>query len=151
MKKGFTLIETLIYIALFSTIIFGAIISTYYLIQGSDSLSNKTVTQEEGNFVLRKIDWALTGLTSFSISGASCSQTLSVNKFNFGVIDFRITSGVKAHIEIQELGAGYIPITTTNASTTCLQFTQISANPLGIKASATINGVPFEITKYIRK
>lgn len=149
--KGFTLIETLIYIALFTLIIFGSVVTAYNLVQGSDMLNKKTVTEEEGNFVLRKLDWAMTGLTSISIGGSNCTQTLTANKINFGTIDFRTTGGATNKIEMQENGGGYFPITTINASTTCLKFSQISSDPIGITVTATINNIDFVLTKYARE
>ena len=147
--KGFTLIETLIYIALFSTIIFSGLVTAFNLIQGSDVLNKKTVTQEEGNFVIRKIDWALTGATNITTGGSLCSQTLGVDKFGFGHIDFHITAGTSSKIEINE-GTGFLPITTDNASTTCLQFIATSSTMYGVTASTTINKISFSITKYVR-
>ncbi len=59
MKRGFTLIETLIYIALFALLIGGGISSAFSLIASSDRIGTQAMLEEEGNFLLAKIGWAL--------------------------------------------------------------------------------------------
>lgn len=154
-NKGFTLIETIIYIALFTILIVGGFTTAYQLIQGSDTLSVKTVTQEEGNFLLRKMDWALTGLDSANppiVVVNGCDSSIRIYKYAYvkNPIDFRrnVTS---SSIEIQEAGSGYLPVTTSNVKATCLRFQNISGTPAGITATTTIDGIDFTITKYIRK
>ena len=154
-QKGFTLIETVIYIALFTILIVGGFVTAYQLIQGSDTLNAKTIIQEEGNFVLRKMDWVLTGLDSTNpptIGGSGCEWTLRVYKYNYinNPIDFR-HNAASSTIEMQEAGSGYLPITTSNVSVACLKFQNISGTPAGVTATSTINGIDFTITKYIRK
>ncbi len=62
-EKGFTLIETIIYVAMFSMIIGGGVAAAYQMIQSTDSTSSRTILEQEANFILRKLDWALTGAT----------------------------------------------------------------------------------------
>lgn len=149
-SSGFTLIETIIYIALLSIIMSGALITSYQLIDGASTLDSKATTQEEGNFVLRKINWALTGAQVIATPIAGCNSALAVSKYDGTSIAIRLSSG---KVEISESGVGgaYLPITTENASTTCLKFQLIGLNPVGITATTTINGIDFVITKYIRK
>lgn len=156
-NRGFTLIEVIIYITLFSLILGSAFVIAYQLIEGSSKLSTKSTVQAEGNFVLRKLNWALTGLDPDSapvISGSACSQTLSVDKTDPSVdtVDIRLNEidGVK-YIEIQENEEGFNPITTINVLVSCLKFSPISGTPAGITASFEINGSPFSITKYVRQ
>ena len=59
MKKGFTLIETLIYIALFALLIGGGVGSAYSLIASSDRITTGAMLEQEGNFLLAKIGWML--------------------------------------------------------------------------------------------
>ena len=134
----------------------GVITTAYQLLEGSDKLNTKAVTEEEGNFVLRKLDWALTGInpaTTPVIGGSGCFQTLSVTKTDTAInpvfIRLHTLSGIN-YVEITERGI-MSDITTNNASTTCLQFGLISGTPLGITATTTINGINFTITKYLRK
>ncbi len=55
MKKGFTLIEVLIYISLSSLLLTGVIVSTFSLIDGNKWLFKNTLALEEGHFALQKI------------------------------------------------------------------------------------------------
>lgn len=147
MQKGFTLIEVIIYIALFSFLIGGAFITAYQLIDSSGKLSAKTTTQAEGNFVMRKFNWALTGISSF----INTSDTLHLNKYDGNQIDIQ-KNGTK--IEMKESSGSFLPITTDNVQVTSLEFQFIPASgsgPAGITATAKINGLDFTITKYIRK
>src|SRR3989344_9080192 len=152
-KKGFTLIETIIYIALLGVIMSGALVTSYQLIESSSSAETKTTIQGEINFVLRKIDWALTGLQTITTPVAGYSDTLAVTKYDGTNIAIRLASG---KIEISESGVGgtYLPLTTDNVTVCILQFLYIppsSAGPAGITASTTINGFVASTTKYLRK
>lgn len=59
-------------------------------------------------------------------------------------------------IEMSESGptGTFYPLTTQNVKVSDLRFSYIGGTgegPSGISATTTINGVPFSITKYIRK
>lgn len=156
MNRGFTLIEVMLYIGLFTLLIGSVFVTAYQIIEGTNKINIKTTTQEEGNFVMRKIDWLLTGLDSaniLSINGSGCSQTLTSQKINYpsNPITLRINSNT---LEIKEASGSYIPITTSNVAVTCLKARIIPATgsgPSGVTATTTINGIDFSVTKYIRK
>ena len=48
--QGFTLIETIIYLALFSIIIGGGMVSAYQIIQSTNASHEKITVQEETGF-----------------------------------------------------------------------------------------------------
>lgn len=77
-ERGFTIFEVLIYIALFTIIIGGGISAAFQIFQGSAQVQAMAQRETELNFVLRKIDWALNGATSVSVSGDG--NTLTVLK-----------------------------------------------------------------------
>jgi len=154
-NQGFTLIETLIYIALFALMLGSAFITAYELIDSSRNLNDKNTTQEEGNFVMRKLDWALANIDpAQSITPSSgTSDTLSVTKYDGNRIDVRLNSG---KIEMREsmYGDTYIPLTTSHVSVSSIQFTYIPAvdsAPIGVAANVTIDGKNFTVIRYIRK
>ena len=149
-KKGFTLIETVIYIALFTILMGGALITSYNLIEGSESAQVKATIQEEGNFVLRKLNWALSGLSSVNTPTFGYSENLGVTKIGPVQIDVRLEAG---NIEIREGSGPYVPITTANVEVSTLQFHFLpgGAGPDGIEASTTISGVTFYTKKYLRQ
>ena len=152
-SKAFTLIEVIIYIALFSLLIGTALVTTYQLIDGSWNLSRKNIVQEEGNFVMRKINWALAGVQTINNPTSGSDDTLSVTKYNGDDIIISL-DGTKINLEVNPGGLNEA-ITTESVAVSTLEFTYISGDPSGIRATATIteNGVgfPFTITKYIRK
>ncbi|MFZ2569478.1 MAG: prepilin-type N-terminal cleavage/methylation domain-containing protein [Minisyncoccia bacterium] len=153
--RGFTLLETIIYIALFSLLVTSGFTAVYQMIYSVSTLAVKNVTEEESGFVLRKLNWAFSGLDRLEspiIGGTGCNKNISVLK-NGSVNPIRIrmnSISSKNYIEIQDDGITYYPITTENASTTCLDFSIISGNPFGISATTTINGKNFTLTKYVR-
>lgn len=160
--KGFTLLEMVIYIGLFSILITSAILTAWELIEGSSNLNDKSVTEEEGNFVLRKIDWALTGTTTgvtFLMSpspNVPYTNLLTLTKASnlFNPVIIRYNSALSL-IEMQEGSTNaFLPLTTSKVKVTSLQFHYISpsgTSPVGVSASTTINGIVFQTTKYVRK
>ncbi len=86
---GFTLIEVLVYLALFSIVMSGVIASAYQVFESAGRDRTRSLMQEEGDFVSAKIDWALSGAQIVSApaappSGGACteSNTLSVTKWD---------------------------------------------------------------------
>ncbi len=149
MKKGFTLIETLIYIGLFTLLIGAGFSTAYSLIQSGESLNNKTITNSELDFVLRKIDWALSNLRTINTPSSGISNELSVLKYDGTTVKIK-KNGPKIEISEDE-GITWFPLTTDNVEVTSLGFSFISGTPGGIIATTTINGVRGTSTKYIRK
>ena len=145
MSRGFTLIETIVYIALLGLLMAGVLGSVYQLLEGGASLNTKTTVQDEGNFVLRKIDWALTGALTVFIPNAS---ELSITKYDGTTVDIQLSAGA---VLMQANGTALLPITTGNVVVSNVQFQLIGSNPLGVIATTTINGIDFVTKKYIRK
>jgi len=154
MKKGFTLIEVLIYSALLSIMMGGILMMTYELLRGAGKLTMKNTAEEEGNFVLRKINLALTGTSIISLPDefSHYSSIFSITKYNGLQIDLRFHEG---KIEMREGGAGmdYLPLTTENVIVSNLGFELIVLDGgfIGIEASTTISGKVFSLKKYLRK
>ena len=147
MTRGFTLIEVIIYIALFSLLMGTAFVTAYGLIEGTNKLNAKTTVQEEGSFVMRKFNWALTSVSIFSIPNPN---ELTLTKYDGNVVNISLSAN-KIIIKESINGNTPLPITTDNVQVTNLQFQQVGSNPFGISATATINGTNFIITKYLRK
>jgi prepilin-type N-terminal cleavage/methylation domain-containing protein len=145
MKKGFTLIETLIYIALF-TILIGAGFSTAFsLIQSGESLSSRTVTNSEIDFVLRKIDWALNGATNISIS----SNNLIITKGLSNSVEIGLNTESK--IYVKENGGNPILLSTDNVKVEHLNFNVLSSVPKELITELNIDGISATTTKYLRQ
>ncbi len=150
-QKGFTLMESVIYIALFSIIITGTIVSAYELLRGSSAIDKKIVIQSEGNFVIRKIESALNGAQSIVLPSSGSGSVLRVIKSDGAQSDIQINGNF---VEFRD-GAlnSFLPITTPNVILESLVFEKLEesgASPAGIKAVLTLNGTTFETTRYIR-
>lgn len=65
MDKGFTLIETLVYLALLG-LLFGVLLTAgFAIVENLDALKLRANVQEEGNFIVAKINWVVLGSTEF--------------------------------------------------------------------------------------
>lgn len=161
-RSGFTLIETLVYLFLFAIIIGGAIVSVFNIFQLSERTQTKTIVQEEGDFLLAKIDWALTGIQAVTAPAPGSSGTvLSVNKLS-GVSNplLLILSGTK--LQIQKGVAAPITLNNGNIVVSALTFTHIGSgsNQESLEASFTLTtrtatgqifSQDFSTAKYLRK
>lgn len=150
--KGFTLIETLVYIALLGLLMTGAVMTSYQLLQGSITTSTKTTVQDEGDFVLRKVKWALSNASSASGSGSN----LTVTRYDGDSVSFRL-NGTSIEVRETSPAISYTPITTSNVSVTSLVFVVSAGSPKSVTVTATMktaNGtdtpLPFSFTRYIR-
>lgn len=146
-QRGFTLIETVIYIALLGLLMAVVLPTVYQLVQGTQNTNTKTTIQDEANFVLRKINWTLTGISGFSIPQSS---ELLVTKYGGTQVDIKLSGG---KIQMTENGT-MLPITTDNVTVASLQFQSIAAvgtGPAGVTATFVLNGVTFTTSKFIRK
>jgi len=151
--KGFTLIETIVYIGLFALIIGGLLPSVYSVLQGTAQLGGKSTVQNEESFVLRKIDWALASMETLTTPSAFAtpSTSLWLTRYDGSTVAFRLSGDV---VEINENGAGFMPITTVNVKVTSLSFDYIApsgSGPAGVTATIVMNGEAASTTRYIRK
>ncbi len=152
--KGFTLIETLIYAALISIVVGFSLVAAYQIIDSSEGLNKKIMVEEEANFLLRKIGWALSGVDVINnpISGATGS-ILSINKINFSgnPLVFDLNSD---NLRLKKGAAEPVILNNQNVKISNLVFEYLAASgskPAGIKTGFQINGKPYEITVYLRK
>jgi prepilin-type N-terminal cleavage/methylation domain-containing protein len=167
-NRAFTLIEVIVYIAIFAIMMTGAI-GAVYALAGSDSRNQtKAQVQEEGSFLIGKIDWALSGAQSISSPGANASgNTLIVTNYNpsKSPIVIQVTGGNMT------IAVGANPTHVLNNSNIqitcpaqgCFTHTKASAdgiNPENATSSLTIstntsNGAVFSqffsTVKYLRK
>lgn len=160
-RRGFTLIETIIYIGLFSVLLGTAFITAYHIIDGSRGLSARTVVQSEGNFVIRKINWALIGAETITIPSSSSTTNLRVTKYDGTKIEICLDGNkIKMHQGTFSScdDANYIALTTDNVEVSHFEFELIPATgsgPKGIKSTIIITenkaDFPFTITKYLRQ
>jgi len=151
---GFTLIEVVIYLALFSIIIGGAMAGVYQLVQSSDANAQKIIVEQEGNFLLRKIDWALSNVASVSAPAEGANgQTLKINKENYAQnpIQFNLAGST---LELAKGDGAPVALNSSYTVLSDLLFEHLppsGAKPAAIKTSFKLNGQSFSTTKYLRK
>lgn len=147
--KGFTLIEMILYLALFSVLIFGLLNASFVILGNLDRHDQHVTALEEGNFIIAKIDWLLTSAqvvyepvlnstsTTLRLKNADslyrieASSTDVVYKKDFGVSSPLNAGGVVVNNFIVEHG-------------------QINNAPAWVRVSFTIKDIVFSIIRYTR-
>jgi hypothetical protein len=155
-QAGTTLIEVIIYIAILSFVMIGALMATYQILSGSESLSNKNITEEEAGFIIAKLNWALNDVSAINNpSPNSSGDTLSVSKNGYSSNPIVFTrSGNDITITKGSSPAVTFNLNTDRVGITALTFEFVrrtgSANTDSIKTTFIINGKTFETIRYIR-
>ncbi|RJQ34651.1 prepilin-type N-terminal cleavage/methylation domain-containing protein [Candidatus Parcubacteria bacterium] len=75
-RRGFTLIEVIIYVALLGILLAGALTSAFALIDGNERNARAIQVREEVAFIQQKIRWALSNATSISVSADGKNLTI---------------------------------------------------------------------------
>ncbi|MBI2609981.1 type II secretion system protein [Candidatus Giovannonibacteria bacterium] len=154
LRRGFTLIETLIYIAILSVLIGSGMAGAFYIIDSSEKNKSDINAETEAHFLIRKIDWALEGADILNIPApAANGPLLSVNKDNYASNPVVIDSG-SGRARISKAGGAPIEITNTRVSIQNLKFEHlpsVGAKPPAIRATFQIGTKNFESLKYLRK
>lgn len=162
MKSGFTLIETLLYLALFSIIIGGVLVSAYQIIQASTASQENALIQEEGHFLVAKFNWAMTGATAINEPtpppppGTNSGLILQVDKPGFPSFITFTTNGADLLID---KGSGPLPLNSDSVRVENLIFTTTTAvnKPTALQANFRVTSKltgkyqDFSTTKYLRQ
>lgn len=147
--RGFTLIESVVYIALLGFLMSSTLLAVYTISQNADVFVAKTAGSDEGAFVVGKLNWALSDLSTITTPSSGYGQTLTIVRSDGTQIDVRLQSGA---VQMREGGTGsYVALTTPNVTVSSLGFQYLSGTPSGIEASTTINGIVFTTRRYLRK
>lgn len=164
LMRGFTLIEALIYIAIFSSIVGFLFLIVSQVIESGVKNQNRVGVEMEGDFVMRKIEWAMNGAQTINEPppGATSSR-LSVNRYNFSQNPVVIEL-VSSAVEIKKGASSTVAITSNEVSVEELTFNHIiesGTRPPGIKVTLTVNtssgetgvkaSTTLENTFYIRR
>lgn len=163
--RGFTLIETIVYMALYAIIMGGALVSVYSIFQSSSHTTARVLVHEEGNFMVGKINWAMEGISSITSPLVNATgQVLLVTKSDasLGVVGVSIVGsnmmiqigGVNEVLNNSNVRINATPfITHTRASTD-----GISPESIAVRFTVTTlteDGLTytqdFSTVKYLRK
>lgn len=163
-SDGFTLIETIVYMALFSIIIGGGMVASYQIVQATDASHNHIILQEEANFLFRKINWALAGATSANVpSNNTLESTKNSATYTFNLCGGNLTLqtglGKTCSDSPITLNSSNLTVSPTSPSISLFKKTTIPGKPDAITAIFTLTTIQnnrntsqnFFITKYLLK
>ena len=151
---GFTLIETIIYAALFSVIIGLTVGAVYQIIEGSEDLQKNIIADAEAHFLTRKVEWALTGVSIInSPASGLAGASLSLDKVGYAQnpVVFDLDSN---NLRVKKGLANPVILNSGNVAISDLQFEHLAAGlyrPAAIRVSFKVNGEPFSTVIYLRK
>lgn len=146
MTRGFSLIETIIYVALLGLLLSGGIVTAYQITQSSYVVAGKNATQEEGHFVLRKLEHAFVGASDVSVSGS----TLTITRYGTSAIDVGIDGDGDLYLDRNSFVTDDDKLTTDNVTVGSLVFTPHTGPPKGVTMQLTLDGDVFTLTQYVR-
>jgi type II secretory pathway pseudopilin PulG len=149
---AFTLVETLVYIALFGILVGGFVVSAYNLFESNDRNQTKAMLQQEKEFVIGKINWALGSAKTVTVS---TPDSLTVTNYDNSTIVLGLIDDAFA--------VGGASTTNSNVIVSNLVFIHTYAggtNPDSVEAGFTISALTPDgktvtqaasTTRYIRK
>ena len=144
--------EVLIYIGLFSILMSGAVVAAYQLMGSGAHNQTSVLVQEEGTFLNRKINWALTGATAVSVSGGG--STLTVTRPNLGAQSPLVISGGGGNVTLMRGGSAQVILNSASLKVSNLLFTETPAafgRPTEVDVSFMVNATPFVFKTYLRQ
>lgn len=170
-QRGFTLIETVIYLALFAILMSGVIAVAYNMFELSVRNQTQALLQDEGNFLMGKVSWALSGTASINqpvvgILGSqlSVNKVTGVNSSGNPIITPVVIALSGTNVTIQEGSAPAVALNNSNIQITRLSFLHTLGTgvitPESVEASTTLtartpNGMvitqDFSTTGYLRR
>lgn len=128
MKKGFTLIETVIYLALFAILVAGFFTAAYAILESQNRVREKVIADGEANFVMGKITWALEGgISIIDPSLGNTSTKLVVSKTSLPGGESPLTFNLLIGAILLSRGGGVgIPLTNSAVPISNLSFSYLS-------------------------
>ncbi len=143
-KRGFTLVEVMIYIALFGVLVGGAVVSAYQVLAGGSRNQQAVEIQQEGTFVNRKINWEVAQANSAQVVGNKL--VLEPGHVVFEEISGRLMITRGAGGTSYPLNSGALLLSTTTFSVV----PGSSGGPTSVRADFFIKSVPFTFARYLR-
>lgn len=155
--RGFTLIETILYIALFAMLMSGAVVAAYNLLEGGNRNKTAIGIQEEGTFINRKIHWALTGASNAVVSGGG--NTLTITRPDLGAQSPLVIYGNGTTVTIARGATGLevalnserYPVSAPVSGPLFTLVPPLDGRPASITSSYVIQGKPFIFRTYVRQ
>lgn len=169
-ENGFTLIEVMVYLGLFAILFGGVILAAYNIVESSDRNQTKAMVQEEGNFLMAKINWVISGAQSITSPaiGAAClapACPLSVIKWDTSIGNPVVVSLTGTDMTLTRGSNPPAVLNNNNVQIINLSFTHTNASgdgidPESLKTQFTVSARMatglniteiFSSTDYLRK
>ena len=128
MRRGFTLIETLVYLALFSIVIGGLFLSAYAFFESIGRNESQAFIQQERDFLIAKIEWTLSGVNPLAAN--TYGLTLSVTKYDGTNVRMDVSSG---KLRMSTNGGAWHALNNDDSTISSLRFLHTAT--AGINAS----------------
>lgn len=93
MIRGFTLIESIIYVGLTAFLLIAVLGATYPILSGAERSSNKITADGETVFVVRKIGWAMGSVTGISLPNEGSTGAVLTLSHPAGTLSFTNANG----------------------------------------------------------
>ncbi len=154
-RKGFTLVEVLIYAGIVTMIITFALLGTYQIIDYQDRLEDQLEVTENSKFLIQKIAWVLQNNSAINspVLGSS-GLSLSVNKLNYGSNPLVITLS-NGRVWLSAAGASAVSltnsrVTASNLIVDHLNFSNQSAIRFRVTLENSIASSTVDTTVFIK-
>ncbi|MBP9757737.1 MAG: prepilin-type N-terminal cleavage/methylation domain-containing protein [Candidatus Pacebacteria bacterium] len=147
-NQGFTLIEAVVYIGLFSIAIGGTLVCAYQILENSGRNRIAVAAVEEGMFIRKKVEWALADADTASVSADRRTIAIvgpgSLATFHFDGRDITFARGVHDPLI---LNASSFPVED-------LTFTYTPSGgglPPSVKMEYRIRTMSYTLMRYLRE
>jgi Prokaryotic N-terminal methylation motif len=142
-KSGFTLLEVIIYCALFSVLMTGSIVTVYALLGTSDATTKSTNIVAEATFINQKFAWVFFGATSVQVID---SKTIKIIRPDLGTDSPLIVSETGGVLYLSRGGANPLRLT---GDTYILSGVSMNVAGSMIVIDYTIDNMPLRFETYI--
>ncbi len=130
-KTGFTLIEILVYLCLFSILFGGAVVSAYNLIDGNARSQTEIIIQNEGDFLIAKISWELS-----KVAPSTITNYIKLNNGNITIKENGSDQILNnTNVSVSNLNFTESTVSGTTTKVTNFSFTLTSITPNGVSIS----------------
>ncbi|KND51768.1 MAG: hypothetical protein ABA06_00710 [Parcubacteria bacterium C7867-001] len=143
--KGFTLLETLVYIALFTILIGGAVVGAYNLFEAAERGGTRVMLQEETDFLIAKVNWALSGAQAVTAPGVGTTgSALTVAKWDTSIGNPVVVAQNGTNLTLSKGGGSPAVLNNTNVFVTAFTVTHTEGSgdgitPESVEASVTLS------------
>jgi len=135
--RGFTLIEAIVYLALFSILMGGGVVAAYNLFEAATHGGTRVMLQEESDFLMAKVEWTLSGAQAVTAPTAGATGgALTVVKWNPPAGNPLQIAKNGNDLTLSQGGATAVILNNTNVSIANISFNHIKGSGDGINPEA---------------